>query len=206
MLPEVSRGRRRPEMAPASAPASAAPPVGAHCAVCRGVDISVPHQANCSHWFCGHCIVGVWLQGSVLRPSNCPVCRRPITLLVPSEVASLLRDEPEIAPVMNRIQQYNGRFAGVPHSMIQWLLDQPFYMRRMLAEFRDTRQEPPSSFKIQVALAATLALVYLASPIDLFPEAFLGCRGLLDDILVLIVAYAFICAAYRDILVARHAV
>uniref|UniRef100_A0A453GS18 RING-type domain-containing protein n=1 Tax=Aegilops tauschii subsp. strangulata TaxID=200361 RepID=A0A453GS18_AEGTS len=137
------------------ASASVAPPVGARCAVCRGVDISVPHQANCSHWFCGHCIVGVWLQGSVLRPSNCPVCRRPITLLVPSEVASLLRDEPEIAPVMNRIEQYNGRFAGVPHSMIQWLLDQPFYMRRMLAEFRDTRQEPPSSFKIQVALAVS---------------------------------------------------
>uniref|UniRef100_A0A453GS63 RING-type domain-containing protein n=2 Tax=Aegilops tauschii subsp. strangulata TaxID=200361 RepID=A0A453GS63_AEGTS len=67
----------------------------------------------------GHCIVGLWLHGSVLRPSNCPVCRRPITLLVPSEVASLLRDEPEIAPVMNRIEQYNGRFAGAPHSMIQ---------------------------------------------------------------------------------------
>uniref|UniRef100_A0A8I6Y1A3 Uncharacterized protein n=1 Tax=Hordeum vulgare subsp. vulgare TaxID=112509 RepID=A0A8I6Y1A3_HORVV len=55
-----------------------------------------------------HCIVGVWLHGSVLRPSSCPVCRRPITLLVPSQVASLLRDEPEIAPVMNRIEQYNG--------------------------------------------------------------------------------------------------
>ena len=74
--------------------------------------------------------MGVWLLGSDLRPSNCPVCRRPITLLVPSEVASLLRDEPEIAPVMNRIEQYNGRFAGVPHSMIQvylpCLLDRPF--------------------------------------------------------------------------------
>uniref|UniRef100_A0A453GS90 Uncharacterized protein n=1 Tax=Aegilops tauschii subsp. strangulata TaxID=200361 RepID=A0A453GS90_AEGTS len=72
----------------------------------------------------GHCIVGLWLHGSVLRPSNCPVCRRPITLLVPSEVASLLRDEPEIAPVMNRIEQYNGRFAGAPHSMIQFGLHQ----------------------------------------------------------------------------------
>ncbi|KAI5005338.1 hypothetical protein ZWY2020_032581, partial [Hordeum vulgare] len=37
-----------------------------------------------------HCIVGVWLHGSVLRPSSCPVCRRPITLLVPSKVASVL--------------------------------------------------------------------------------------------------------------------
>ncbi|KAE8811204.1 hypothetical protein D1007_11952 [Hordeum vulgare] len=194
-------------MAPASASASAsaAPPLDARCAVCRGVDISLPHQANCSHWFCGHCIVGVWLHGSVLRPSSCPVCRRPITLLVPSQVASLLRDEPEIAPVMNRIEQYNGRFAGVPHSMIQWFLDQPFYMRRMLTELRDTCQGPPSNFKIQVALAAAIALLYLASPIDLFPEAFLGYRGLLDDILVLIIAYVYISAAYRDILVARHA-
>jgi hypothetical protein len=63
--------------------------------------------------------VGVWLHGCVLRPSDCPLCRRPITLLVPSEVASLLRDEPEIAPVLNRIEQYNGRFGGAPHSMIQ---------------------------------------------------------------------------------------
>lgn len=148
--------------------------------------------------------MGVWLRGFVLWPSGCPVCRRPITLLVPSQVASLLRDEPGIAPVMNRIEQYNGRFAGVPHNMIQWLLDQPFYMRRMLTEFRDTRQGPPS-FKIQVALSATLAVFYLLSPMDLFPEAFLGYRGLLDDILVLIVAYTYISSAYRDVLVARHA-
>ena len=69
--------------------------------------------------YSGHCVVGVWLHGSVLRPSDCPLCRRPITLLVPSEVASLLRNEPEIAPVVSRIEQYNGRFAGAPHNMIQ---------------------------------------------------------------------------------------
>ncbi|KAM0900210.1 hypothetical protein ACQ4PT_020772 [Festuca glaucescens] len=148
-----------------------APPRGERCAVCRGVDISVPHQANCSHWFCGHCIVGVWLHGSVLRPSDCPLCRRPITLLVPSEVASLLRDEPEIAPVVERVEQYNGRFAGAPHSAIQ----------------------------------VALSLLYLVSPIDLLPEAVLGYRGLLDDIVVFIIAYAYISAAYRAVLVARHA-
>lgn len=63
--------------------------------------------------------MGVWLHRSVLRPCDCPVCRRPITLLVPSEVASLLRDEPEIAPVLNRIELYNSRFAGAPRKMIQ---------------------------------------------------------------------------------------
>ncbi|XP_047057170.1 E3 ubiquitin-protein ligase RNF170-like, partial [Lolium rigidum] len=160
--------------------------------------------------FAGHCIVGVWLHGSVLRPSDCPLCRRPITLLVPSEVASLLRDEPEITPVVERIEQYNGRFAGAPHSAIQWLLDQPFYIRRMLTEFRDARREPPLFFKIQVALAVksihvALSLLYLVSPIDLLPEAVLGYRGLLDDIVVFIVAYAYISAAYRAVLVARHA-
>jgi hypothetical protein len=75
----------------------------------------------------GHCIVGVWLHGSVLRPSDCPLCRRPITLLVPSEVASLMRDEPEITPVVERIEQYNGRFAGAPHSVIQVIL--PYLLR-----------------------------------------------------------------------------
>uniref|UniRef100_A0ACD5WLF7 Uncharacterized protein n=1 Tax=Avena sativa TaxID=4498 RepID=A0ACD5WLF7_AVESA len=182
-----------------------APHLGERCAVCRGFDISVPHQANCSHWFCGHCIVGVWLHGSVLRPSDCPLCRRSITLLVPSEVASLLRNEPEIAPVMNRIQQYNGRFAGAPHNVIQWLLDQPFYIRRMLTEFRDTLRGPPLFFKIQVVLAVVLSLLYLVSPMDLLPEVVLGYRGLLDDIVVFIAAYAYISAAYRAVLVARHA-
>jgi hypothetical protein len=33
----------------------------------------------------------------------------------------------------------------------------------------------------------------------------LGFRGLLDDIVVFIVAYAYISAAYRAVLVARHA-
>jgi hypothetical protein len=37
--------------------------------------------------------------------------------------------------------------------VLQWLLDQPFYIRRMLTEFGDTRREPPSFFKIQVAMA-----------------------------------------------------
>ncbi|CAM0884845.1 unnamed protein product [Alopecurus aequalis] len=199
MLPEASRrgGGRGLGMA--------APPRGERCAVCHGVDISVPHQANCSHWFCGQCIVGVWLHGSVLRPSDCPLCRRPITLLVPSEVASLMRDEPEIAPVVNRIEQYNRRFAGAPHSMIQWLLDQPFYIRRMLAEFRDTNSGPPLFFKMQVALAVALSLLYLVSPMDLLPEAILGYRGLLDDIVVFIAAYAYVSAAYRAVLLSRHA-
>ncbi|VAH85811.1 unnamed protein product [Triticum turgidum subsp. durum] len=124
---------------------------------CRGFDISVPHQANCSHWFCGHCVVAVWLHGSVLRPSDCYVSCRPIILLVLSEVASLLCDEPEIAPVVNwieqytpvvnwieqytpvvnLIEQYNGHFAGVTHSMIQaylpCLLDKRFYIIECLA-------------------------------------------------------------------------
>uniref|UniRef100_A0A453Q277 Uncharacterized protein n=1 Tax=Aegilops tauschii subsp. strangulata TaxID=200361 RepID=A0A453Q277_AEGTS len=30
----------------------------------------------------GHCIVGVWLHGSVLWSSSCAVCHSPITLLV----------------------------------------------------------------------------------------------------------------------------
>jgi hypothetical protein len=76
--------------------------------------------------------VRVWLHGSVLRPSGFPVCRRPITLLVLSQVASLLRDEPGIALVMNKIEQYSGHFAGVSHSMIQvyppCLLGRPFYV------------------------------------------------------------------------------
>ncbi|XP_004300078.1 PREDICTED: E3 ubiquitin-protein ligase RNF170-like [Fragaria vesca subsp. vesca] len=58
---------------------------------------NTPCQANCSHWFCGNCIMLVWHHGSALQPCNCPRCHRQLTLLVPTEASLSQRNTPEVA-------------------------------------------------------------------------------------------------------------
>ncbi|CAI5992828.1 unnamed protein product, partial [Closterium sp. NIES-64] len=53
------------------------------CCVCHDA-FALPTQANCGHWFCAECILRVWHHSSALVPCKCPICRRTITLLLPS--------------------------------------------------------------------------------------------------------------------------
>lgn len=55
----------------------------------------------------GTCILQVWDYGSALRPCMCPLCRREITLLVPSEASSSQRHRPDVAEILQRIERYN---------------------------------------------------------------------------------------------------
>ncbi|CAI5526778.1 unnamed protein product, partial [Closterium sp. Naga37s-1] len=59
------------------------PPEGEMCCVCHDA-FALPTQANCGHWFCAECILRVWHHSSALVPCKCPICRRTITLLLPS--------------------------------------------------------------------------------------------------------------------------
>lgn len=52
-------------------------------------------------------------------------------------------------------------FAFSDACVLQWLLDQPFYIRRMLAEFRDTCQGPPLFLKVRVTLAVKSIHVFI---------------------------------------------
>uniref|UniRef100_A0ABL6UXX9 RING-type domain-containing protein n=1 Tax=Cannabis sativa TaxID=3483 RepID=A0ABL6UXX9_CANSA len=87
------------------------PPENDCCAVCHG-SFNIPCQANCSHWFCGGCIMLVWHHGSALQPCKCPLCRREITLLVPSEASLRQRHENDAEEVLGKIERYNRYFAG----------------------------------------------------------------------------------------------
>lgn len=54
----------------------------------------------------------VWDHGSPFQPCKCPLCRRQISLLVPSEVSPIQQGDPEVARVLNNIRTYNRHFGG----------------------------------------------------------------------------------------------
>ena len=54
----------------------------------------------------------VWDHGSALQPCRCPLCRREITLLVPSDASSRQRDNNNVSEIMAKVERYNRHFAG----------------------------------------------------------------------------------------------
>ncbi|KAL5974503.1 hypothetical protein ACLOJK_031168 [Asimina triloba] len=54
-----------------------------------------------------------------LQPCKCPICRRLITLLIPTDAASHHRHELEVGQVLEHVERYNNRFGGAPQSLTQ---------------------------------------------------------------------------------------
>uniref|UniRef100_A0A453ME11 RING-type domain-containing protein n=1 Tax=Aegilops tauschii subsp. strangulata TaxID=200361 RepID=A0A453ME11_AEGTS len=104
--------------AAASSSASPVPPEDDVCSVCHD-RFRIPCQANCSHWFCGECIIRVWNHGAAVQPCKCPICRRLINLLVPANVSDDQNDDPQLQRVLGEIQHYNHIFGGAPRSLTQ---------------------------------------------------------------------------------------
>lgn len=61
----------------------------------------------------------VWHHGSALQPCKCPLCRRQITLLVPTEASMMQRDKPEVAEVLRNVETYNRYFGGHSRGLTQ---------------------------------------------------------------------------------------
>ncbi|KAK1276402.1 hypothetical protein QJS04_geneDACA001840 [Acorus gramineus] len=179
------------------------PPENDVCSVCHD-DFSLPCQANCSHWFCGNCILRVWHHSSALRPCKCPICRRSITLLIPSGSTTQRHGDPEGSQVLENIEKYNRLFGGGSHSLFQRLQDLPFLIRRLLRELIDPQRSLPLVIRARVLFAMVLSAVYVLSPIDILPEAVLGVVGFVDDFLVVLVVFLHLAAIYRSVLVYRH--
>ncbi|KAF3633587.1 ATP-dependent protease La domain-containing protein isoform 1 [Capsicum annuum] len=68
------------------------------------------------------CILQVWDHGSALQACKCPLCRRPITLLVPSESASRLHQDLGVPEVLRRVEQYNRHFGQHANGLLQVFL------------------------------------------------------------------------------------
>ncbi|KAG2691296.1 hypothetical protein I3843_08G003300 [Carya illinoinensis] len=180
-----------------------APPANDFCSVCHS-NFKIPCQANCSHWFCGDCIMLVWHHGSALHPCKCPLCRRQITLLVPGEASLSQRQDPEVAEILGKVQTYNRLFGGHTNGLFQRMQDLPFLLRRLLRELMDPQRSLPLVIRARVYIAMIVSVVYIISPIDIIPEGILGIVGLLDDLLIVLICFLYVAAIYRSILCFRH--
>lgn len=61
----------------------------------------------------------VWQHGSALQPCKCPLCRRLITLLVPSEASLRERHDSAVAEILERVEKYNRYFGGQSNGIMQ---------------------------------------------------------------------------------------
>ncbi|KAJ4701220.1 E3 ubiquitin-protein ligase [Melia azedarach] len=181
----------------------AGPPENDICSICHG-SFDVPCQSNCSHWFCAHCIMTVWRHGSTFHPCRCPLCRRRITLLIPTDAILRRRHEPFIGSILERVETYNRIFGGTSSSLFQKMQDLPFLLRRLLKELMDPQRSLPLVIRARVYIALILSAVYIFSPIDIIPEAVLGVVGLLDDLLIVLICLLHVGALYRSVLYYRH--
>ncbi|BAT73487.1 hypothetical protein VIGAN_01097600 [Vigna angularis var. angularis] len=66
---------------------------------------------------------------------KCPLCRRPITLLIPTEHSLSQRHDPEVAQILSKIHAYNRVFGGQSSSFFKRVQDFPFLLHRLLREF-----------------------------------------------------------------------
>ena len=131
------------------------PPANDVCSVCHG-GFNIPFQANCSHWFCGNCILLVWQHGSALQPCKCPLCRRQITLLVPAGASQRQCNDPEVSAIVGRVERYNRLFGRCDSSLFQRMRDLPFLLRRLLRELMDPQRSLPLLIRARVYFAVKL--------------------------------------------------
>ncbi|KAK1384313.1 E3 ubiquitin-protein ligase RNF170 [Heracleum sosnowskyi] len=171
------------------------PPANDWCSICHN-NFDVPCQANCSHWFCGNCILQVWNHGSTFQPCLCPLCRRQITLLVPTESSSQQRHDPEVSEILGKVETYNRMFGQRSDGLIQRLQDLPFLLRRLLREMMDPQRSLPLVIRARVYLAMIISAIYIVSPVDIIPEGVLGVVGLLDDFIIALICFLHVAALY----------
>ncbi|KAJ0810650.1 putative E3 ubiquitin-protein ligase RNF170 [Helianthus annuus] len=101
-----------------------------------------------------NCILQVWNHGSSLQPCKCPLCRRQITLLVPSQASSQQIHNPEAAEILKKIEAYNRLFGSQSTSLNQRVQDLPFLLKRLFRELMDPQRSLPFVIKARLYLAA----------------------------------------------------
>lgn len=58
-------------------------------------------------------------------------------------------------------------------------------------------------FRIRILLCLVGAITYLASPLDILPEALFGLLGFLDDFFVILLLFVYISIMYREVVTQR---
>lgn len=64
----------------------------------------------------------VWHFSSARGPCRCPLCRREITLLVPSEASLRQRYDSDVAEVLGKVERYNRSFSTHARNLVQVII------------------------------------------------------------------------------------
>lgn len=177
------------------------PPQNDCCSICHD-SFTLPCQANCAHWFCGDCILRVWQHTSALQPCRCPICRRPINLLIPLDFDRSA--DPEAQRVLREVANYNRMHGGGSVGIVQRVRDMPLLLRRMVQDLMDPQRALPLVHRTRIIVYLVLLAFYVFSPLDILPEGLLGFVGLFDDFLVMLLVLFHLAAMYRTALVYQY--
>ncbi|XP_078441361.1 uncharacterized protein LOC144711291 isoform X2 [Wolffia australiana] len=163
-----------------------------------------PIAATGSALIAGECILRVWQHGFALQPCKCPICRRSITLLIPSQTLRYQSHEPGAAQILDQVQRYNRLFGNAPSGFIQRIQDVPFFLQRLARELMEPSRSIPAMIRMRIIVELVLSMLYILSPIDIIPEGVLGIIGIVDDMFILFIAFLHLSALYRSVLISRH--
>jgi len=173
------------------------------CAICLD-QASFAVETNCSHVYCGDCLLEVWRRSSQLSATSCPYCRQRITLILPyfsleERDSADPADAEKKEKILVELSTYNRRYSGEPRSLMEQIRDLPMLLRHLLARLY-SGEGLHLAFQLRIVVMAALWLLYLLSPLDLIPEAVFGFIGLLDDLVIFLMISAHLTFIFRTLM------
>lgn len=157
------------------------------CSICLN-NVQLAVATLCGHVFCGVCLLR-YFRYTNSRDSfyRCPMCRTDVTAVV-ARFTRLERNLPadtelgEIrTEVVDGLLQYNRRYLNESLTIMDQLREIPRVIRHFLSEVFSLNGMIPLGLRIRYGLLVCLLAFYIFLPHDLFPEAYHGLYGLLDD-------------------------
>ena len=195
--------------APVAAAAGAASTATLDCPICLD-KLTYAIETNCAHLYCAECFLEYYERGApsptlLPQPVTCPCCRRRVDALI-TRFTTAEEHESDMAPLLQRIQQYNTRFSSDPRPISDHLRDTPVYLRRFVGEAVSS----PGGlvrllFRSHFLLSVIGSMLYVFSPFDLLPELVFGVLGYVDDALIIVAACVVLAGLYRAFTVQRQA-
>ena len=168
------------------------------CPICM-TPPTLPVETNCGHVFCINCFSLYWTHVGDFQPTNCPMCRSRVTLVMLTRPREEYSQDVEN---LGKVESYNRRHSGQPRSLMEHLYDTPAFLRHLFREFF-TPGVLHLTYLIRIIMVLVGLIVYVISPLDIIPESIFGLFGIVDDVIVVIFLLCLVGNLYRAFLVDR---
>lgn len=177
------------------------------CSICLDA-ATYAVETNCGHTFCGNCIFQYYEiaprnEGPLATPS-CPYCRQRMTVLLPffsedEQNDADLNAAAQRKTLYENVRAYNRLFSGEPRSLYEHIADLPMLLRHLWRYFW-SGEGIQILFRLRILTLLGLAVFYVLLPFDLIPEVAFGVFGLLDDIMVFVLALMYVVVVFRNLI------